>query len=306
MNKYITTQSSNFVFQINFYFLTFLLPIGLAGNILSFYICSTKKLTRTKLGFFIKLMAIANVLKLIYMIFFQYPDVFFSYNLTKRSDNWCRIIMYLRRVIRKLSPYIEILMTIDRFIAIFYYKNHTLSTKNSFFIKFFIGILFFFLVIDSPNLFTYKLDSNIKKCVPDPKAEFYNDISASIFRIFIPFTTMLILNIILSRKIFKTKSKITSKKIRSNFTVTVISLNFMFLILNLPLSIFFIFKLVYLGPKNYSDSTDLLETIFAICYDISTLYYASLFFVNFFKNKLFYKATIDKFKCINYPKMINS
>lgn len=306
MNEYFNALSPDFIFKLNYYFFILLLPIGLTGNILSFYICNTKKLTRTKLGFFIKLMAITNILKLLFMVFFQYSDIIFDYDLINYSDNWCKIIQYLRRIIRKLSPYIEILMTIDRFIALFYHKSRSFSITNSLFIKCFFGILVFFFIIDSPNLFTYKLDLSIKKCVPNPKTEFFNDISASIVRIFIPFTIMLSLNIILSRKIFKTKSKITSKKIRANFTINVISINFLFLILNLPLSIFFVYKLIYLGPKKYSNNSNSLETIFTICYGISTLYYASLFFINFLSNKLFYRATINKIKYFSFSRLINS
>ncbi|RNA01266.1 apelin receptor-like [Brachionus plicatilis] len=222
MNKSYNFTRTNLVSQMNFYFLIIVIPIGLAGNIFSYFICTTKKLTKTKLGFFIKLMSITNVLKLLYMMFFQFSDIILDYDLTSQSDYLCKMILYFRRIIRKLSPYIEILMTLDRFIAVFYRKTYPLTAKNNFYTKCFIGIILFFIIIDLPNLFNSKIDQNTKKCVSNPKVEFFNDLSALSFRIFIPFILMLTLNIILSRKVFKTKSKISSrsKRLRANFTIT--------------------------------------------------------------------------------------
>ena len=103
---------------IDHYFALITIPVGIIFNTLSVFIFLRKNLNKTNMGFFNFCLSISNSFTLIYFIFVSDSRIFFSYDLKIKNDFLCRIIPFLRRVIREVSPWIEVLITFDRLIYV--------------------------------------------------------------------------------------------------------------------------------------------------------------------------------------------
>lgn len=278
--------------QVTYYFIIYITPIGIVGNIITVLISIRKNLNKTNMGFFYITMAVTNLMQLLFYVFIQESHEVFKYNPLIESDFSCKILMYIRRIIRQASPLIEAIMTFDRLLSV-YIPRKTFFHKWQFMLILFSIILGLFSVINISNLFFYV------ESIFDPyenRTELYctsstfnmelTDVTSTVLRTFIPFVTMLLFNILIAKKMMGSKAKIAAsgKSLRRQyqFTITVIGMNGFFLILNLPLSIYFIIK--YFGIKYLAI---IGEFVYAIVYCLSTLHYASLFFICIFCNSIF-------------------
>lgn len=237
-------------------------------------------------------MAVANLLQLIFYIFVQESNEIFTYDLTIESNFSCKISMFLRRVIRQISPLVETIMTLDRFLSV-YFPKKSFFHKRVFMSILIIGFLTSFAFIDIGNLFFYleiKFNKTTNQTVSSCKSEKFisefSDLTATILRTILPFLVMLVFNILIAKKMINSRSKIasSSKSLRKQyqFTITVTGMNVVFLFLNLPLSIFFIMKYCKISSFSLQE-----EFIYAVVYAISTLHYSSLFFIGLICNSIF-------------------
>lgn len=310
------TYYQSLQFRINYYFILIVVPIGIITNVFSIVISIRKNMNKTNMGFFNISMALGNILQLCFYSFVLGAEIWFNFNLANFSDFTCKSINFSRRIIRQIPPLIETIMTIDRFVNVFYPKRFTLMNKKSFLLLLITISCLIFALIDISNLFYYleikyqfSADSTsyktIKHCTGTSLIMELSDIGAILLRTILPFMIMLILNILIIKRILKTRLRSTSVNYRVNncyslssrtykrqyqYTLTVIGMNGTFLLLNFPLAFLIITKYVYLRyyQITYLYNLDLFNLIFTIFYSISTLHYASLFFINIFCNNLFY------------------
>jgi hypothetical protein len=106
--------------SIDFYFTWIMVPIGFATNIISISIFSSKKLLKTNNGFFNFLIAISNTFTLLFYFFVYKSVTVFQLDLFIQSPLACRFFMFIRRVSRGLSPTIESIMTLERFLSVYF------------------------------------------------------------------------------------------------------------------------------------------------------------------------------------------
>jgi hypothetical protein len=113
---------------------------------------------------------------------------------------------------------------------------------------------------------------------------------------------MFTLNAIIITKLHTNKKFKTSKNGQSSkskkdfqFTKSVLQMNFIFMIFNIPTAIVYIIKDAYIYSSLTSDretvhiQTTFLKLVWSICFDFATFYYVIFVFLNYHFNKLFRK-----------------
>lgn len=299
--------------NVDMYYKLSIVPIGILSNLITILVSMQKGMNKTNMGFFYNCIATANIAQLVFYLFIQKSKHIFNYDLYLLSDVSCKIFKFLRRIIRQLSPLIDTVMTLERFMSVYYPSRMANWRNKSLPIKFIISGILIFAFIDTSNLFYY-LETKVhnshdlaqnfatKVCTSSRQVLEFSDIGANVLRLFLPFILMSILNMLIIKKMIGSKSKLglnlvtnsLSSKRQNNFTIAVINMNGMFLILNLPLSVFFICKYSNLEKFNSSKHKDIFVLIFTICYEISTLHYVSLLFMSLKFNHTF----LNEFKKI--------
>ena len=297
--------------KIDYYFALITIPIGIIFNTLSVFIFLRKNLNKTNMGFFNFCLSISNSFTLIYFIFVSDSKIFFNYDLKIKHDVLCRIIPFIRRVIREVSPWIEVLITFDRLIYVKFPTRFKFMHKKLILAEI-MGLMLLILSVISIENFFYSIRTTVK-IIPaptsknmtnntiEPKSDLSStctgsndillasDLISIILRTFIPIITMVVLNYILISFVLHTKSKMKNNQNKAycsrqlNFTLTVIAMDMYFLALNLPVSVMYILR--YAVVSSWSGL--LVNFVWKICYNIANLYYATLFFFNIIFNRIF-------------------
>jgi hypothetical protein len=108
---------------IDFYFTWIIVPIGFVTNAISILVFARTKLLKTNMGYFNLLIAISNLLTLLFYFFAQKSTTVLNFDLSIQTLTGCKLFMFIRRVLRELSPIIETVMTLERFLSINYPKK---------------------------------------------------------------------------------------------------------------------------------------------------------------------------------------
>ena len=331
--------------DIDYYFALFTILPGIVFNLLAFCVFSRRRLVTTPFGLYSTCLSIVNTFILTYYIFFTDSNIFFNYNLTYESNVACKLITFLRRVIRQIPQYIECLITLDRFLSVLFPCRFLLKKKPSFIIA---SILLVTLVLalmnagnfwysihtyhsvyhttipsQSPsNNFTansttkinYVINQLVVKqyCTADRHMLLVNDLTSLILRTLLPACIMLVLDVFIVRTLFVNKARLSASqsmkaKVPSSkfsrlcssqrsrlskeyqFTYSVGTMNAVFLLLNIPVSVTYILKNFYEPNGNTQPSFMQIRIGFAylVAYKLANLHYASLFFSNLAFNHLF-------------------
>lgn len=301
---------TNITNEINYWFILTVLPIGIITNTLSIYVFTRRALfEKTMMGFYYTNIAVWNVFTLVYQLFVMQYQNLFGFDLYAASEASCKIIYLFRRSIRHIPGSIECMLTLDRFFDVYYPTRFHKIIKNKKIV--FCFILFVFLVlniISIENLFYYiqytytnKTTGNrtvlsvSKKCTATRAISNACDLITTLIRTHIPFIIMITLNLLISRRLYKSKSNLggsskrpDARKKENQFTRTVLLFNFTFLAFNLPLSIIYIMKITYsyisITPTRISV---LIQFAYDMVYMLATALYACFFFVSLAFNKLF-------------------
>ena len=238
--QYLVKKSN----EINNYCVIVQSAIGIPANLLSIVIFARLMRNKTNMGYLYMWQSVVDLcLLLCYLLLFQSAQTL-GINLYILSNAWCKIITFLRRFILHASSRIAVFITFDRFIFVLY--GHTerfkFMKKKRYLTLCIVSILFVIMVLDIPNLFFY-ISVN---CIADYEITVLSDIISIFLRTYIPFTLMILFNIVMVKKTFD-KSRVAFKRSSTNlsrkeyqFTVAVIAYDIFFLILNFPRSIYFI------------------------------------------------------------------
>jgi hypothetical protein len=108
---------------IDFYFTWIIVPIGFVTNAISILVFARTKLLKTNMGYFNLLLSISNLLTLLFYFFVYKSSTVLNLDLSVQTLTGCKLFMFIRRVLRELSPIIETVMTLDRFLSINYPKK---------------------------------------------------------------------------------------------------------------------------------------------------------------------------------------
>jgi hypothetical protein len=298
--------------RLEFWFLYLTIPLGILLNMFSIYIFSRPNLNKNaNMGFFYLNLSIYNTLVLIYYFFIMDSKLVFGVNLTTKSNVSCKIITFIRRCIREIPTWIEALITFDRYLAICHSNKYKfMKSKKNIFIIITIIILslglisvsnfYYFILIDSNNINGTMITNEKQQqvCQSTKFNQFFSDIISVLFRTFIPGILMSIFSLKLINKVkqVKLKSNSYNEKDRT-FNNTILFMNLIFFILNLPVSIMYIIKNVYdnnlSNQQSSSSSSSSIEIrayisiFYLFSYHIANLHYSTMFFQFLLFNKLF-------------------
>ena len=244
------------------YFVSYLIApvifaVGLVGNLLGIILFWKKKLNQ--IGprlIFISLFVTDTCM--IALIWQPYLSFGFNKDLTLVSESACRIYWYLDYIIAPISPVLLCYISIER-VASVVYSNKILKNIfiqiialviivlfNSFY---YIEVAYWFQIGSvASNITTNTTDSNVLMSCNFKDLNTQNIISYMdlINRVLIPFPFMMLTTIWLIYKIVNSRSRIilnyASKQGRAfnrqiKFSITVVSLNIIYLLLSLPLSV---------------------------------------------------------------------
>jgi hypothetical protein len=286
---------TNLTHKIDFYFTICTCPIGIVLNLLVFYVFLRKNLNKTNIGCFNQCLAMSHVLTLLFILFVIESDDLFGIDFYTHSNLTCKLIMFSRRIIRGLSPLIETLFTIDRYLNIVYPKKFTFLKKKSNICLSILIVFIFTVLIDTENLL-YKVvlyrDRSFlrKKC--ESAYDLLSEIILVTMRSVIPLSIMFYCNNCIIKKILGSsrlrmrRSSVQISKVYQ-FKLTILIINVCFMLFNIPTAIAYIIKHVHRYLFKYDANFGLerrrinearINLIWAICFNISTFYYVIYFF----------------------------
>ena len=308
-NNYNQTSSLSLIFnnfdkKLDFWFLVITIPLGILLNMISIYIYSRPNLNKTNMGFFYFHLSIWNTLVLIYYLFVMDSKQIFPYDLTTSSNSACKIVTFIRRCLREVPCWIEALITLERYLTICYPNRKRfkfIKSKSNFLIIIFITILtlglisvenfFYFLVQYQQTLNETMITSSSYKCESTKFIEIFSDMISILFRTIIPGILMSIFSLLLIKQVkhVKKQSNSYSDKDR-HFNTSILLMNLIFFILNVPVSVMYVIKNIYenlLNETTNSQKMVVISIFYVFSYHLANLHYSTMFFQFLLFNKLF-------------------
>jgi hypothetical protein len=321
MNKEETAYIAyltNLFDTVDFWFLILTVPLGVVLNLFAIYVFSRPNLNKTTMGFFYMNLSGWTAAVLLYFFFVQNSAKTMKYDITKYTPLGCAFYMFIRRVIREVPPWIEVLITIDRFIAVCHPTKFKFMKNKLVLLGLIFGTIVCLGILSYQNfdytlIYSYKnttvfdqtTNSTIYKnvvskvsCSQDIYGRFYADIVSAILRAVAPAIVLMIFSILLVKKVLDSKKSLQKEsgktdKASAQFTRSVLNMNIIFWALNVPESIVYFIKNFY----NITTSADpyivgIINNSYTFSYVIANLYYNLKFFSYLFFNKLFFKEIL--------------
>jgi hypothetical protein len=201
--------------SIVYYSTIITLPIGIIGNLFSFYIYTRPNLNKkTNTGFIFAWFCLLNLVLILYFSFVFRSSSLFGYNVILPTPCSLNYIVYMLRSIWCCVPWIQVLASFDRFIFVVYpLKKHVMS-KKWVLCLILLGILLFVVAINSANIVTVTTTRTtasgfvITFCSQTADANIATTVLTIVSRIYIPFAFMLTLNLIVLRRLRQSKIKV--------------------------------------------------------------------------------------------------
>lgn len=205
---------------VNLYCSIFFTLIGLIGHCLTIFVFAQKRFRQNSSNVYLLCLAIIDALYLIVHFFKEsitmYTDNYL--NIIDKYDFACRLINYLRYVLRLISAYIIVSITIQRLSLVYSPFSSRLKTKKSAWLAVFVIVLIS-LLINLWVLFIVELktDHNKKYCDIKPGFDilyYYITIVYISIKMLIPIVLILISNSIIIINIMRLGSN--KYKLREN------------------------------------------------------------------------------------------
>ena len=267
------------------------------------------------MGFFYMNLSGWLAVTLLFLFFIQNSNYIYGVDLTKVSNFSCAFYMYTRRVTRHIPPWIEAFITFDRYISIAHKTKliGRILKEKKYVCIIMISLVICLLIVNIDNTsfyleFSLEIENNMTNftsisCTSTKDIIFRAKLISSTIRAIIPGLIQIIFGILLVKKVNESKNNLQKhsslnrlsrkEEIRSNqFSKTVISLNTVFLLLNLPEAILYFINDYVKQTSSDLNLVTLLGDVYLLIYDYSNLYYCLMFFSYMMFNKLFYKELI--------------
>ena len=239
-----------------------LLVAGTVGNILSFLVFSSPALKKSHTSFLFRLLAVYDTIELqIGLWGYILTHLFQNYTL-HATDSACKSKLYIRAVFRDLSVWLLCFFSIERCIGVYLpHKVKVLITRKrihaAVIIMFVASVLInASLVVSVENRTMYDIHGNIVRqycsTAGNQLTKNYSQVYwpwIDMFKYcFFPFTLMITCNIALIYKVIQavslrrqsTTQESDSNSAVSSMTIVLITISFTYIILTMPICIFFI------------------------------------------------------------------
>ena len=137
--------------SVHYWLVVITTPLGILLNLASILVYTRPNLNKTSMGFCFTNLSVWNCLVLFYFLFVQESDLIMGFNLTTPSDFTCQFNLFLRRLLRQISTWVEALITIDRYLAIRHPNKFNISKTR--FMLLTVVIVFLLALLGTTNLF---------------------------------------------------------------------------------------------------------------------------------------------------------
>ena len=287
--------------DFQFYFNIVQWSIGIPSNIISIIIFARLLKNKTNMGFLYIWQCAIDLSLLLFFLFLFRSGSTMGVNLYLQGDSICKFLTLLRRFILHASSWAPVLTTFDRVTFVLYGHSDRfrfLKSKLNLTLIILVGFVVL-IVVNIPNLFFY-VNAKGTACTGDFIVTISSDIISILTRTYIPFTLMIIFNVLMIRKIFKNNRTLAAKQTglaqkETHFTFVVIAYDIYFLVFNFPLSVFYI-----MYDINLYDGALAGDALFAGAYNVFNTTTANFafcvqtfsFFLYLAFNKLFLKEIL--------------
>jgi hypothetical protein len=301
-----STTSTSFGFHLSFlqisivFYFGFIFGIsGLILNIIGIVVFNRKMFSKKAIGFYNIIIAIVNSCVII-ISSISYMPLYFYQNPLLWSSTSCMILNFSQHTFTVLSSLLDMMITFDRMIRISFPRKFDAIKKQKGIIFISLGFLLLSIGLNS-FCFKYKIQETFLtdtslynqtnatvtlSCIADYSILLSKNIITIIFRIFLPFTVMIVSDIILIYKLKKEKGERYSKKEKA-FSHSVLALSILFLITHLPFAILLIYQTVL----EFRDTNYKTNFTISLLYELSIIFTAYNYvfptLVNLTFNKLF-------------------
>lgn len=299
---------------VNFWFSAIMVPIGVVLNILTILIFSSAKQGNDSILYIA--LSVYDILCLFTSTFTQLLPAL-NINISNYSDiPLCRLFNILRKAIAQSPSWVQVVITIDRFRSVVCPSKLDFFRNKRNLTLILISIIFILIAVNSGYLWFYlteevamppSFDKNPNKiknttarkntsvCFSSVQAQTATDIINVLFRLCLPVVIMFVMNIILTRSLILSKRKFLtpngSLKREFNYTLTVIGLNLIFCVLNMPWAIWYALNRIQIARVGFQSPIDFasLQLLQSFSFSIFYLNNSSSFLLNLTFNKLFRK-----------------
>ena len=155
----ISTVLASINYAIRYYLSIPLIVLNILGNGLNLIIYLDKSFRKTSIGFYLVCLALVDTLN-IYTIIYYYELKLFDieaviYELQIGNDYWKMVVIYFRETIPYFSPWISVLVALDRSISVYSIKSMGLLSNKKFQFSVVSITIFLLLLVNVDLLFQY-------------------------------------------------------------------------------------------------------------------------------------------------------
>ena len=305
--------------DLNIYFTLIGSGIGIVGNLLSIAVFSRLIFhQKTNMAFLYIIQCLCDLsLLLITLLIVRGSPLIFGVQFYSLSDSWCKAWAFLRRFTIHISSWMIVLTTFDRFTFVIYENRRFGFIRDKRVLALIILLMFTFLAVcDLGNLF-YFIDPKLilLNCSGNYATVLATDVISLLLRTYIPLTLMLVFNIIMLRKIFKSRRRVknmrtTTTSLNSQqsshisrkeqqFTFAVISYDVIFFIDKLPITVYYVLYDINLYSGAFKNTSFYIYYSFLlnVFLNISMFDQIFSFFMNLAFNKIFRHELLRFIRC---------
>ena len=278
--------------------------LSIIGNILAFIVYSRKTFQNTIFSTYFRILTIFDTLTILNGIddLIRLSGIDTYWTISKLT---CRVAYLITYSIPSISSWILSIISIDRCLSIIKPAKYLFrkTIKFQLIVCLFIVLLnFAFHLPTMINANIYQKNESISQLKVCENRNEMIELMDILVGVLIPFIIMFISNIIIINAIFKSRknTKLNNNNHNSfrdiRYSITSISLNVSYFLLNMPLSIYLALKILI----DVDEITDLNITI-----SLSIIYYThfgTLFYVSFLINTLFRNEFLNLIKDIRFRK----
>ena len=238
----------------NFFYIypKILIPFGTIFNIINIILFSGRKLSKISLSFMIRLLAINHILNLITFGLWSF-DGLYRQNLDSSTVLLCKVISTIGYLFIASNSWILVFISFNRLIMILFSRKPKIFRYKNFYVFISLIIYVYNILYYTPAIIFWDLeesiDTNMTFCIiPDPKHAKIIGFMDFVNAIMLPFVLMFFLSVSIIILLKKSKNKvidISNLAIKKNnrnlkFSITILTLNFVFLFFMLPYAIAYI------------------------------------------------------------------
>lgn len=282
-----------------------LIIVGSIGNMLAFYIFGCKNFKKTIFSLYLRVLCCVDTFTLVFLATNKFIRLRYEISLRDVDLFWCKFTMWLTYCVSPMSSYLLVVVAIDRLISIWRPTFFVRRKRFRFQVWVCMIVVVYNALFYSPLLLSYietnyyfdnstQTEKSWNKCLLiDYDLVRWMDLANSSV---IPFSFMIVSSTITiivindSRKRLrnhrpalndKNSSTTMSKKRDIKFAITSVTLNVIFLILNLP---FCFYDLLYETFQIDADTQYFFDTFLLMLYYV---HHATVFFINLAVNSIF-------------------